>query len=255
MQRRATKRRVIERCNASLQEEESESLSWTPPQCMPIILRGGIKFSYRCDQLIKAHTTYATVHHGVSIVKSREKVSIKWRNKHCSGALISNLQPKSGQWKLNKISSLIDESKCAEQRREIQNLNAEKGYCAPAYTPRQVSRFIMNDGVDYSTISPFWSLSWLKRIISTGCIPRKSTSVPFEMIFYYTHLSDSRSMDMASINKYADLLRGCVDHVKRFTVDGARFWQERIQFAQRVFTDLMEQKRLATGAQFNKYHV
>lgn len=49
---------------------------------------------------------------------------------------------------------------------------------------------------------------------------------------------------MASISKYGDLLRGCGHQVKRFTVDVERFRQERIEFAQRFFEELMEQKRL-----------
>lgn len=250
MQKRASKNRTMERAKAAIRAEAEGSLTWRPRRCVEVSLQVGIQvnFRWKCEQLIRAYTAYIAVNDGIYISQSLEKVVMKCRRSECGARIVFDWQPRSGLWKLNKFLEHCNE--CYGHGLPS-NSAGRTNACAAAYTPRQVARAVLEE----ASSEPNISAAKIAQLVKAKDIYRRQPpmshfrSVRVEIL---KHMAASRSVDMAAMDGYADVLRSCGHTVHIYNMDGKSMKETRVKAARHIFNQCQKGKTIPKDAVFNE---
>lgn len=170
---------------------------------------------------------------------------MKCRHKDCRAHILFNWQPRSGLWKLNKLTDHSNDCCSGGYGSQM-----KRKFCAPAYTPLQVARCILTEASD----NPNITARHIRALVQSKEIYRRSPpdshyrSVRMEII---RHMNASRDVDMASLEGYAELLRRCGHFVRLFVIDGVEMKTQRLKAAQHIFHLCKKGKSIPPDATFN----
>lgn len=204
-EKKSSQKRTITRTRLALKAERADAMAGTPRRFVKITPQVVMPFDFQrqWEQLIRAYNAYIGVQRGMNISQSWQKVSKKCRNNPCSASLVFDWQPPSGLWKLKQFTEQIND--CGGQHVHREAATLKSVYCAPAYTSLQVVRTILSEPSEDPSISArkIGQLVRSKEIYRRQPPDRHYCSVRVEVMI---HMAASRVVDMATLEKYAELL-------------------------------------------------
>ena len=256
IQKKQSKQRAVERAKAALKAERVAAMTWKPRRCVPVnpVVGMCMDARWKCEQLIRAHSAYLAVQKGVNIHQTIVKVVMKCRVKTCNATLVFDLQPKNGNWKLNKY--LQHSNDCFGQQVPVAGSSptrrrTEEQFCAPAYTAQQVARAVIEETCNEPNINTKTISAIVK---AKGIYLRQPPVTHYRAIRreLLRHLCTSRAVNMAALDGYAQLLRDMGHKVDVIIINGLEMKQQRLKAAKHIFAQCKKAKSIPDDEVFNE---
>ncbi|PXF41162.1 hypothetical protein BWQ96_09129 [Gracilariopsis chorda] len=126
-----------------------------------------------------------------------------------------------------------------------------KSFCAPAYTPHQVARAILNEAACDPNISAktIGALVRAKQIYRRQPPDSHYRSVRKEIM---RHFNACRAVDMVGLEGYAELFRKYGNTVRIYIINGVQMNEQRVKAAQHIFKQCKKAKKLPSDATFDR---
>ena len=142
---------------------------------------------------------------------------------------VFDLQPKSGNWKLNKY---LQHGNCCFGQQVLvpgsspTRRRGEAKFCAPAYTAQQVARAILKETCNEPNINTMTIAAIAKAKGSYLCQPPYNHYRTIRREFL-RHLCTSRAVNMAALDGYAHLLHDVGHKVDTVIIGGKEMREQR----------------------------
>lgn len=249
-QKRRSKKKAMERARAALSAERRAAASWKPRRCVEIAPTTGMELSarWKCDHMCRAHTAFIGVQKGVNVHQTAVRFVSTCRDTSCAATMQFDRQPRSGNWKLNKM---VDHSnECLGQRTDGQVQTNAAQFCAPAYTANQVARAIISDTDNDPAITTrtVQALVLAKGIYNRQPSPAHYRAVRLEL---QRRFYANRAVDMAAMAGYRTLLENSGHTVRLVTLNGDEMKKTRLKAARHIHDQSKKCRSIPIDAQFN----